>query len=71
MSSFGSGPGVELGENLEKQVERVLSTVKVALWAVLGRIPTTRTDSWEDHVREMANLIVILLKELQYIMPKP
>lgn len=56
---------------MEKQVERVLATVRGALWAVLGRIPTTRIDSWEDHVREKANLIVILLKELQYIMPKP
>lgn len=58
-------------ENLEKQVERILATGRGALRAVLGRIPTTRLDSWEDHIREKANPIVILLKELHCIMPKP
>lgn len=52
-------------------MERVLGTVRGALWAVLGRIPTIMLDGGRIDVRGKVNLIVILLKELHYIMPKP
>lgn len=69
-AALGQGQEQSKGE-LGKTSGEGLRYCKGSTMDCLRKNSNYKARQWEDDVRGKVNLIVILLKELHYIMPKP